>query len=498
MAFTSKMKDIHPFNFGDSDGKSGFGDRTFMVLAALAGVVGIAAVLAWFIAVNSSSAGSVPPQNPVPVAQLSQSSTELAQQFRPFTGVVPVLSYTGVSSDGEGPLLTPTEFQLQMMMLEEAGFSTVSVEQVRALALGEEVELPENPILITFDGAGVGLWTDADPILAEHGFSAVAFLTSQEVKGDSDPQLLNRDTIREMKTSNRWGFGAHVEASVLERSQGETLLVWESRVRSVLAVARTDVGAATDVNVISMSYPYSDGGIPDDDRAVAARLPQLVGEQFDLGFLDISSSAVVSEAIDKTMAPRLPQTRTTLSPEGLLGAIEEIIPRNPTRAVDSISWSVIGEGSCIYSEYTLVISADGTTTCVLESAERNSWEDVVLSGILNGVSSETTAAIQLRAAALQRIEVSFLPDGVVVQRQVDGVWTPLAREPLTPAESIGPQAVMIELRGSLIVVTVAGRQVVIAEVGLSTGSGRVSVAAVGDQAGVVTITQLSVAAPSGT
>ena len=492
------MRDVHPFHIGDSDGQRGFADKGFLALATLVGVVGVTAIFVWFVSLNSSSAGSVPSQNPVPVTQLSQSSIELAQQFRPFTGVVPVLSYTGVSADGEGPLLSPIEFQLQMMMLDTAGFTTVTVEQVRALALRKEVDLPDNPVLITFDGAGVGLWTDADPILAEHGFSAEVFLTSEEAVTDSDPQLLNKDTLRAMKASGRWGFGAHVDAVTLERPPGESLLVWEGRVRDALSAARVDVGAAVDVNVISMSYPYSDGGLPQGDRAVAARLPQLVGEQFDLGFLDMSSSAVVSETIDKTMAPRLPQTLTTLSPSALLGAIEEIIPRPPVGAVDSLSWSVIGDGSCIYSDSTLVISAEGTTTCTLESAVRDSWDDVVFSGILNGVSSATTAAIQLRVAALQRIEVSFLPDVVVVQRQVDGVWTPVARESLTPAESIGPQPVMIELRGSLIVVTVAGRQVVIAEVGLSTGTGRVNFAAVGDQAGVITITQLSVAVPSGT
>lgn len=491
------MRDSHLLSNEHDDNQRGLGDQAFVLIAGVVGIIGVIALLAWFLSQAWSSAGSVPPQNAVPVAQLSQPSVELARQFRPYSGVIPVLSYSGVSDDGAGPLLTPTEFQLQMSMLDVAGFTTVNVEQVRALAMGEVIELPVNPIFITFDGATSGLWTDVDPILADHGFSAEVFLTTEDVTAQSDTAELNKETLQEMKATNRWGFGAHVLATTLERPQGESLIVWESRIRSALALARDNVASAVGVKVVSMSYPYSDGGLPQEDKATAARLPELVGEQFDLGFLDISSSTVISPTIDKTMAPRLPQTRTTLSPEALLGAIEDIIPRGPVGAVNSLSWSMVGDGSCLYADHTLVISANSTTTCLLESSVQNSWEDVALSGILQGVTLTTTASVQLRISALSRIEISFLPDAVLVQRQADGIWMPVAREPLSPAEGIGPQAVLIELRGSLLTVTLGGRQIVIAEVGPSSGTGRVSVAAVTDEAGVVTLTEVSVAAPTG-
>ena len=300
-----------------------------------------------------------------------------------------------------------------------------------------------------------------------------------------------------MKSSGRWEFGSHLEASVLVRRASESLTAWETRIRSMLLATSDNIDAALDVNPIAMSYPYSDAGLPDDDPAVASRLPELVGERYDLGFLDTRSSTVVSALVDKTMVPRLPENRISISPNALLGAIEESVPRQPKGALDALRWTVIGQGSCLYAERTLVISADGTTTCLLESEIRSSWEDIEFSGILSGVSPITTATVQLRATALSRIEVVLQPDAVIVQKQSEGVWSQVIRESMESSEINGPQAFLVRLRGSLLTVVIAGRPVVTADVGPSSNPGQVSIGAVGDQADVVTVTELTIAAPIG-
>jgi hypothetical protein len=103
----------------------------------------------------------------------------------------------------------------------------------------------------------------------------------------------------------------------------------------------------------------------------------------------------------------------------------------------------------------------------------------------------------LRQRAFDQIEVALTATEVIVQRQVDGVWTQVSREPLTAEQGLGAQAVLVELRGSRVQVTLNGRMVVSADVGDSTGTGRVGLAAVVDEANAVTVTQLIVAATVG-
>ncbi len=494
---TASMTNQPIFHGGGGAGRRGLSDHFFVAVATIIGIVGVVALIAWFINLSASSAGSTLVQNPVPDARLSDSSIELARHFRPYAGVVPVLSYPKVDATSASSVLSPEEFELQMAMLEDAGFSTVSLEQVRSLVLGEKVVLPANPVMITFDGASPSLWTDVDPILASHGFTAVVFLTSSDFATPQDSDESIPAALNAMKSSSRWGFGSHFDATTLARPPGESLSVWESRVRSALVATSDLIDSALGVNVTAMSYPSSVGGVPTDDRAAATRLPELVGERYDLGFLDMSNSKVVSPLIDGTRAPRVPASRIVASPNALLGAIEEAIPRQPAGAVNSLRWTAMGEGECLYAEQILLISADGPTACLMESEERNTWDDIVVSGTLNGISSTTRAVVQLRVTASSRLEVSFEPDAVVVQRQTDGDWYKLDREPLSTSDELGPYPVLIQLRGTRLTIIVSGRAVVATDVGPDPVAGRLGIAAVGDQVDVVTMTDLVIAAPTG-
>jgi len=467
-----------------------------VAIAGLLLVLGAATLILSFVSLSSSSAGSVPPQNAVPTATLSPAAKEMASMFRSFTEAIPVLAFTGVDSVGTADMLTPSEFAAQMQILDDAGFTTVTDDQVRGLVMGEVTELPTKPILITFDGAGPGLWTHADPILASHGFSATVFLLGSEMASSDEGSTLNLDTLKAMKASRRWSFGVHLDRASMERD-GTTFDAWEQQVRNALAASRAAVESGLGVRVISMSYPASDITLPVPDESTMNRLAELVGEQFELGFLDTSRSVVVTVEIDKAMTPRLPQARIALSPEALLGAIEEALPQRPPGAIDKITWSVTGDGSCIYAERTLVISADRTTSCQLQSTVQEMWDNVVLSGIVNGVSPTTAVTFRLRQRAFDQIEVALTATEVIVQRQVDGVWAQVGREPLTPEEGSGAHAVLVELRGSRVQVTLEGRMLVSADVGDSTGSGRVSLNAIVDEANAITVTQLIVASTVG-
>jgi peptidoglycan/xylan/chitin deacetylase (PgdA/CDA1 family) len=101
--------------------------------------------------------------------------------------------------------VTPAEFERQIIMLKNAGFETISPEKFVAYMRREPVELPEKPILITFDDGYEDNYTKAFPILKQHGFSAVVFMVGVNI--DRDKRLSSKQ-IQEMSAYGI-AFGGH-------------------------------------------------------------------------------------------------------------------------------------------------------------------------------------------------------------------------------------------------------------------------------------------------
>ncbi|MDE7245986.1 MAG: polysaccharide deacetylase family protein, partial [Oscillospiraceae bacterium] len=89
---------------------------------------------------------------------------------------LPVLMYHHFEDPPDyGPVLTETCFREQMTALKNAGFSSVTLEQVRDYVY-DGVPLPEKPVLITIDDGYTSNLTVAAPILEELGYQATVFV----------------------------------------------------------------------------------------------------------------------------------------------------------------------------------------------------------------------------------------------------------------------------------------------------------------------------------
>jgi hypothetical protein len=473
-----------------------FEDRTFLVVVALLVLLGVSSLVLSLFSLSSSSAGSLPSQNAPPDIQLRPESSVMASQFHSFTGAIPVLSYVGNNALGEGEMLSPKAFAEQMQILDEAGFTTVSVEQVRRLAMRENVKLPLKPVLITFDGVSPQVWTDVDPILAKHKYDAAIFVLEDDLAESAPGAPTNYELTKALKASGRWEFGAHLPADLMQETGGD-LATWEAQVREGLAGAIAAIETQLGGPVISLSYPITDAALSVAQTDIRSHLPELVGEQFDLGFLNTTQSVVVTVEIDKTMAPRLGQERFGSSPEALLGVMSEALPQQIPGALDTLTWIANGEGTCFFSERTLVISADQTTTCRLQSAVQEEWENVVLSGIVNGVSPTASVAIHLREQDSSFVEISVTHAEIAVQRVADGVVMTSERIPVASGDTIGPHALLVQLRGTRVEITLDGRELLSTDVGVNTGPGRVSLSAVVTEANSINVTHVSVASTIG-
>jgi peptidoglycan/xylan/chitin deacetylase (PgdA/CDA1 family) len=131
-----------------------------------------------------------------------------------YRGVVPILVYHGIHS-GAGPndpySIGNDEFERQMQMLARDGFHTISIAQYSRFAAGDTAELPDRPILITFDDGRADSLQAADPTLARYGMRATMFVITANAAAPK-PGYLGWAQLRAMAASGRWDLQEHAHA----------------------------------------------------------------------------------------------------------------------------------------------------------------------------------------------------------------------------------------------------------------------------------------------
>jgi len=93
-------------------------------------------------------------------------------------------------------------------MLERAGFETITMEQYVRFLDGDTEDLPQRPILITFDDGRLDSYRGADRILAKHKFSAVMFVIAGNVS-EGHEFYLDWTELKRMQESGRWNIQEH-------------------------------------------------------------------------------------------------------------------------------------------------------------------------------------------------------------------------------------------------------------------------------------------------
>src|SRR3954453_8831501 len=145
---------------------------------------------------GASKARPAPPRaKPTPPARPARApSAAIAARAR-----VPVLCYHQIrpptSADGAAArtyIVRPSVFAAQMRALDDAGYTTVTGDAlVDHLARG--TPLPRKPVLLTFDDASAGQYTDAFPVLRRHRFVATFFIMTVVL---GKPGWLTRGQVR--------------------------------------------------------------------------------------------------------------------------------------------------------------------------------------------------------------------------------------------------------------------------------------------------------------
>ncbi|MCY4527166.1 MAG: polysaccharide deacetylase family protein [Anaerolineaceae bacterium] len=188
---------------------------------------------------------------------------------------VPILMYHYVSplpQDADtlrvGLTVRPAVFREQLAWLRDAGYSSISLDQLYG-ALNDGEPLPPKPVILTFDDGHVGHFSIVMPLLQEAGFVGTFFIISERVDA-RDPLHLDREQLVAMAAQ-----GMHIESHSRShrdlRGLDRDLLVYE------LLGSRESLEAWTGVAPAAIAWPY---GYHDE---LARQVAREAGYQMALG-----------------------------------------------------------------------------------------------------------------------------------------------------------------------------------------------------------------------
>jgi Polysaccharide deacetylase len=438
------------------------------------------AAIAVVLVVTLASAGyafvlkSIPYQTPqLPPPRVTLTAAEAAG-FLTYPGglqEVPVLAWRDVSLRVGHLVITPTRFATQLAALRRAGYHSVKLSTVKALAKGGKVSLPAHPVLLTFDDGLATDWTTVDPILRRYDYTAIAFINPANVALKSPSYFLTAGELRSMTASGRWEIG--LEMSGFPHSG---LL----SVRSAIA-AQGKLQAASGRPVSAFAWPTLESRSIREQREPRASyeiLHQLFPEVF--GRPDAGAANFIAKGSAHGPLPRLnvtaKDTLRSLSVR-LRTGVQSPPPSNPL----TLPWQGAG-GSCAVSSNGVELTTRRFALCtVLANGIR--WRNYGLR-LQVAARAGVTAIIELRNSTAGCLEVAIGTGRVSVKQRVGRQWTVLGEAGMpaqpaalggSPRPLLGPGALPVYVNVSNRLLTVKAGPVAIHRlVSSRVGSGVIS------------------------
>lgn len=158
---------------------------------------------------------------------------------------VMVLNYHKVDNTFISLAVRPDDFEAQMKYLSDNGYHTISPDELYDSLAGTG-ELPENPVLITFDDGYEDNYTNAYPILKKYGFKATIFVITSFL--GKDKNYMTWDQARELDAN-----GISIESHTVDHKSMTDLT--DEQLRMELVESKKKAEKELGHSVEYMAYP---------------------------------------------------------------------------------------------------------------------------------------------------------------------------------------------------------------------------------------------------
>ena len=159
---------------------------------------------------------------------------------------VPILLYHHILI-GKPPNLYSVSmgtFKEQLSYLKNNGYQTISVsELIRAITVG--ADLPEKPIIITFDDGNENVYLNAFPLMKNFSFTGAVYIIANRIDAEG---FLTKIQIKELLSSG-WEVGSHGMKHI-------DLVITPGALRDEIGNSKKIIEDMLDFKLSSFAYPF--------------------------------------------------------------------------------------------------------------------------------------------------------------------------------------------------------------------------------------------------
>lgn len=162
----------------------------------------------------------------------------------------PILLYHHISDDSDKQdsryNVTPAKFDEQMQWLHDNGYQTITVTQLANLIF-HGGEIPQRPVVITFDDGNLDNFNKAYPILQKYGYVATFYVVESYINGEG---MVSTDQLKQLIASG-WEIGSH------SRTHAH-LTAADTDLASEIRDSKLNLEERLGVKIYSFSYPFGE------------------------------------------------------------------------------------------------------------------------------------------------------------------------------------------------------------------------------------------------
>jgi peptidoglycan/xylan/chitin deacetylase (PgdA/CDA1 family) len=189
----------------------------------------------------------------------------------------------------------PDAFADQLAYLRDAGFTAITAGALSASLADGTGELPERPVVLTFDDGYGDFSTQAIPLLKQHGFTSTLFMTTGWIgKEGEKKRMLNWRELAEAESA-----GVEIGAHTCKHPQLDQLP--ENLIREELYVSKSQLEDNLGLKVPGLAYPFG------YSSPKVRRIARDIGYDYAYSV----GNAMTTGQADKFALPRLTVRRST-------------------------------------------------------------------------------------------------------------------------------------------------------------------------------------------